>query len=233
MTRKSSQMPVELAELRPGSACSQEVGGPFYFGYEPAAIDLLEKQQKLPRSFALSEGGRARAWTGAQILEHRAELSRRAELNAAMKKISRQSHSRRRWRKQMCTRSRRYGSKGQAHVRSGNIKRLRYEHDHIDDATGFQAKARKLFQRLTNASMPSIWMLCGFPNNAKWKNDMAETPCANSGRWRAFAFIDIETGEVLKTAEWKNRQSQDQARQHLRRAQRPGPYQPLRGVRQR
>ena len=60
--------------------------GLYYFGYEQAAIDILEKKKLLPLSFQLSEGGRARAWTGGQILDHRAEMQKRAEAELAAAK---------------------------------------------------------------------------------------------------------------------------------------------------
>jgi hypothetical protein len=86
MSKKSRDVvPVELSELRRDQVIRKKWGW-FYFGYEQARIDALEKQKKLPRSFPLSEGGRARAWTGAQILDHRAEMQKRAEAELAAAK---------------------------------------------------------------------------------------------------------------------------------------------------
>lgn len=86
MTKKSQDvMPVDLSELRRDQIVRKKYGR-FYFGYEQAAIDALEKKKKLPLSFPLSEGGRARAWTGAQILDHRAEMQKRAEAELAAAK---------------------------------------------------------------------------------------------------------------------------------------------------
>jgi hypothetical protein len=86
MTKKPQDvMPVELSELRRDQIVRKKYG-PFYFGYEQAAIDALEKKKKLPLSFPLSEGGRARAWTGAQILDHRADMQKRAEAELAAAK---------------------------------------------------------------------------------------------------------------------------------------------------
>jgi hypothetical protein len=86
MTKKSQDvMPVELSQLRRDQIIRKKYG-PFYFGYEQAAIAALEKKKKLPLSFLLSEGGRARAWTGAQILDHRAEMQKRAEAELAAAK---------------------------------------------------------------------------------------------------------------------------------------------------
>ena len=71
-------MPVPLSELRRDMIVRKQYGK-FYFGYGQAAIDILEKEKKLPRSFPLSQGGRARAWTGAQILDHREKMQKLAE----------------------------------------------------------------------------------------------------------------------------------------------------------
>jgi hypothetical protein len=44
------------------------------FGYGEQATNDKIKSGELPMPFPLSEGGRARAWTGRQILEHRARM---------------------------------------------------------------------------------------------------------------------------------------------------------------
>jgi hypothetical protein len=77
--------PTPLSELRRDQIVRKKYG-PFYFGYQQAAIDALEKKKKLPLSFPLSEGGRARAWTGGQILDHHAEMQKRAEAELAAAK---------------------------------------------------------------------------------------------------------------------------------------------------
>lgn len=48
---------------------------------------------------------------------------------------------------------------------------------------------------------------CGFPNNAKWSMTWLKRHVRIEDGWRVFAFIDIETGEVLKTANAKTKHS--------------------------
>jgi hypothetical protein len=44
------------------------------FGYAPQRARDLEKSGQLPQSFPLSPSSKFRAWTGAQILDHRARM---------------------------------------------------------------------------------------------------------------------------------------------------------------
>jgi predicted DNA-binding transcriptional regulator AlpA len=57
--------------------------GPRYFGFSPTQIDVKIKTGEIPPPMALSATGRARGWTGAQILEHQARLMARHNQNAA------------------------------------------------------------------------------------------------------------------------------------------------------
>jgi predicted DNA-binding transcriptional regulator AlpA len=54
--------------------------GPKYFGYKLTQQAERIKSGDIPKPFALSEAGRAKAWTGAMIIEHQQrqrELSKR------------------------------------------------------------------------------------------------------------------------------------------------------------
>ena len=52
------------------------------FGYAPQRARDLEKSGQLPPSFPLSPSSKFRAWTGQQILDHRAEMRKLAEQKA-------------------------------------------------------------------------------------------------------------------------------------------------------
>jgi aminoglycoside phosphotransferase (APT) family kinase protein len=89
MTKNSQGvMPTPLSELRRDEIVRKKFG-PFYFGYQQAAIDALEKKKKLPLSFPLSEGGRARAWRGGQIIDHIAEMQKLAAAELAAEEAAR------------------------------------------------------------------------------------------------------------------------------------------------
>jgi hypothetical protein len=55
---------------------------PSIFGYGPQRARDLEKNGLLPPSFPLTESSKARVWTGAQVLEHRARMRELAEQQA-------------------------------------------------------------------------------------------------------------------------------------------------------
>lgn len=44
--------------------------GPKYFGLKSTALDDAIKAELIPAPFALTEGGRAKGWTGRQIIDH-------------------------------------------------------------------------------------------------------------------------------------------------------------------
>ena len=72
------------ADPRPD--CPQEIRSISISATSRPPSIALEKKKLLPLSFPLSEGGRARAWTGGQILDHRAEMQKRAEAELAAAK---------------------------------------------------------------------------------------------------------------------------------------------------
>jgi predicted DNA-binding transcriptional regulator AlpA len=47
--------------------------GPRYFGYKRTALDDKIKAGEIPLPFPLSDDGRAKGWTGQQILDHQAK----------------------------------------------------------------------------------------------------------------------------------------------------------------
>jgi len=55
---------------------------PTIFGYGVERARTLEKSGQLPPSFPLSASSKYRAWTGQQILDHRADMRELAEANA-------------------------------------------------------------------------------------------------------------------------------------------------------
>jgi hypothetical protein len=55
---------------------------PTIFGYGPQRARDLEKSGQLPPSFPLSPKSKYRAWTGQQILDHRADMRKQAEETA-------------------------------------------------------------------------------------------------------------------------------------------------------
>jgi predicted DNA-binding transcriptional regulator AlpA len=57
--------------------------GPRYFGLAKSRLDEAIKKGLIPPPFPVVEGGRAKAWTGRQILEHQAR--RLAAANATQK----------------------------------------------------------------------------------------------------------------------------------------------------
>ena len=48
------------------------IDGPKYFGLRKSQLDDNIRKGLIPTPFAIVEGGRAKAWTGRQILEHHA-----------------------------------------------------------------------------------------------------------------------------------------------------------------
>jgi hypothetical protein len=56
------------------------------FGYAPQRARDLEKCGQLPPSFPLSPSSKFRAWTGQQILDHRAQMRKLAEANAKVER---------------------------------------------------------------------------------------------------------------------------------------------------
>jgi hypothetical protein len=56
--------------------------GPRYFGLEKSQLDEAIKDGKIPPPFPVVEGGRAKAWTGRQILEHHGRRQAAAQQRA-------------------------------------------------------------------------------------------------------------------------------------------------------
>jgi predicted DNA-binding transcriptional regulator AlpA len=48
--------------------------GPRYFGYKSSQLDLKIKSGEVPAPIFLGDTGRARGWTGQQILDHQQRL---------------------------------------------------------------------------------------------------------------------------------------------------------------
>ncbi len=44
--------------------------GPTFFGYKHSELDQKIKSGEIPTPFALSDGGRAKGWTGQQIIDY-------------------------------------------------------------------------------------------------------------------------------------------------------------------
>jgi predicted DNA-binding transcriptional regulator AlpA len=64
---------VQMAESLKGLEPDQLVrwiDGPKYFGLRKSQLDENIRKGLIPRPFPIVEGGRAKAWTGRQILEH-------------------------------------------------------------------------------------------------------------------------------------------------------------------
>jgi hypothetical protein len=78
MTRKSSIE--EIGEILPDRIYRTSQAATI-FGYGPQRARDLEKSGDLPPSFPLSPASKFRAWTGAQILQHREEMRKLAAAN--------------------------------------------------------------------------------------------------------------------------------------------------------
>jgi predicted DNA-binding transcriptional regulator AlpA len=59
------------------------IDGQKFFGYKPTQINELIANGTIPTPLALSEGGRARGWTGQQILDWQAERAEKAAAEQA------------------------------------------------------------------------------------------------------------------------------------------------------
>jgi len=85
MTRKRHAGRQRLGEIDPAgiyrTTLSEEI-----FSLGPQAVTDKEKTGELPPSFPLSASSRFRAWTGQQILDHRASMKELAEKELAAAK---------------------------------------------------------------------------------------------------------------------------------------------------
>lgn len=62
--------------LHPNEIIRYSKGGKF-FGYKSSQLDELIKSGEIPRPIPLSASGRAKGWTGQQIIDHQARLIER------------------------------------------------------------------------------------------------------------------------------------------------------------
>jgi hypothetical protein len=62
-----------FAELLPNEIV-RLFDGPKYFGLKPTALNDAISKGLIPRPMALTVGGRAKGWTGAQVIAHQTRL---------------------------------------------------------------------------------------------------------------------------------------------------------------
>jgi hypothetical protein len=72
MTKPRATVAGTAQDLHPRGIYRKETG-PKWFGLGPTQIDEGIKTGKIPRPFALTEGGKAKGWTGQQIIDYQAE----------------------------------------------------------------------------------------------------------------------------------------------------------------
>lgn len=63
----------KIAELDPNQIVRWSEGSK-YFGYKHTQLDEKIKSGEIPAPFSLSDSGRAKGWTGRQIIEHQQRL---------------------------------------------------------------------------------------------------------------------------------------------------------------
>ena len=67
-----------LSQLHPNEIVRKRDGGK-WFGLTLSGLEQAIRDKRIPAPISLTEGGRAKGWTGAQILAHHARMAEAAD----------------------------------------------------------------------------------------------------------------------------------------------------------